>query len=106
VQCQGRGAPEEDGARMAMMRGATQVRDVAPPRHAAQADAQDVPPGYKRSEAGVIPEDWEAWPVGRMGEVITGKALAVYAPGAQRPYLRTKNVFDGRIDIDDVLTMP
>jgi type I restriction enzyme S subunit len=24
----------------------------------------------------------------------------------QRPYLRTKNVFDGRIDIDDVLTMP
>ncbi|MCA9643653.1 MAG: hypothetical protein KC492_23335, partial [Myxococcales bacterium] len=41
-----------------------------------------------------------------MGEVITGKALAVNAPGAQRPYLRTKNVFDGRIDIDDVLTMP
>jgi type I restriction enzyme S subunit len=32
--------------------------------------------------------------------------LAVNAPGRQRPYLRTKNVFDGRIDIDDVLTMP
>jgi type I restriction enzyme S subunit len=41
-----------------------------------------------------------------MGEVITGKALAVNAPGAQRPYLRTKNVFDGRIDVNDVLTMP
>jgi type I restriction enzyme S subunit len=41
-----------------------------------------------------------------MGEVLTGKALAVNAPGQQRPYLRTKNVFDGRIDIDDVLTMP
>ena len=32
--------------------------------------------------------------------------MAVNAPGLQRPYLRTKNVFDGRIDIDDVLTMP
>ena len=41
-----------------------------------------------------------------MGEVLTGKALAVNAPGKQRPYLRTKNVFDGRIAIDDVLTMP
>jgi type I restriction enzyme S subunit len=41
-----------------------------------------------------------------MGEVVTGKALAVNAPGKQRPYLRTKNVFDGRIDIEDVLTMP
>ncbi len=41
-----------------------------------------------------------------MGEVVTGKALAVNGPGQQRPYLRTKNVFDGRIDISDVLTMP
>ena len=41
-----------------------------------------------------------------MGTVITGKALAVDGPGELRPYLRTKNVFDGRIDIDDVLSMP
>lgn len=63
-------------------------------------------PGYKQTEVGVIPEDWEVCPVRHKGEVITGKALAVNAPGQQRPYLRTKNVFDGRIDIDDVLTMP
>lgn len=42
----------------------------------------------------------------QMGEVLTGKALAVNAPGQARPYLRTKNVFDGRIVIDDVLAMP
>lgn len=53
-----------------------------------------------------IPPGWKLCPVGRMGEVVTGKALAKNAPGAQRPYLRTKNVFDGRIDIEDVLTMP
>ena len=41
-----------------------------------------------------------------MGEVITGKALAVNGSGEPRPYLRTKNVYDGRIDIDDVLSMP
>ena len=66
----------------------------------------EVKPGYKLTEVGVIPEEWEISPVRQKGEVITGKALAVNAPGRQRPYLRTKNVFDGRIDIDDVLTMP
>lgn len=63
-------------------------------------------PGYKKTEVGVIPEDWELHTVGRMGEVVIGKALAADSPGEQRPYLRTKNVFDGRIDIEDVLTMP
>lgn len=62
--------------------------------------------GYKQTEVGVIPTDWEVWPVKRMGDVITGKALAARAPGKHRPYLRTKNVFDGYIDISDVLTMP
>lgn len=66
----------------------------------------NVKPGYKQSEIGVIPEEWEVLAVRQMGEVITGKALAANAPGKQRPYLRTKNVFDGRIDIEDVLSMP
>ena len=62
--------------------------------------------GYKRTEVGVIPEEWNVCSVRQKGEVTTGKALAANAPGIQRPYLRTKNVFDGRIDIDDVLKMP
>jgi type I restriction enzyme S subunit len=62
--------------------------------------------GYKQTEVGAIPEDWDVCPVHQKGEVITGKALAVNAPGTRRPYLRTKNVFDGRIDIADVLMMP
>jgi type I restriction enzyme S subunit len=75
-------------------------------RYRSAVEAVHMPSGYKQTEVGVIPEDWQVFPVGRMGEVLTGKALAVNAPGTQRPYLRTKNVFDGRIDIDDVLTMP
>ena len=40
------------------------------------------------------------------GTVLAGKALAVKAPGPLRPYLRTKNVLDGLIDLSDVLKMP
>jgi type I restriction enzyme S subunit len=66
----------------------------------------ELKPGYKQTEVGVIPVEWEVSTVRKKGEVLTGKALAASAPGRQRPYLRTKNVFDGRIDVSDVLTMP
>ena len=62
--------------------------------------------GYKQTEVGIIPDDWDPKPVGSMGDVCAGKALAAHAPGELRPYLRTKNVFDGRIDLGDVLQMP
>jgi type I restriction enzyme S subunit len=62
--------------------------------------------GYKPTDVGIIPQDWDVCPVGTMGDVRAGKALAVRGAGQQRPYLRTKNVFDGRIDLADVLRMP
>ena len=49
---------------------------------------------------------WEVRRVDEKGAVLAGKALAVNAAGPQRPYLRTKNVLDGAIDLSDVLTMP
>lgn len=51
-------------------------------------------------------EEWETKRVDERGNVLAGKALAVNAPGPLRPYLRTKNVLDGAIDLSDVLTMP
>ena len=66
----------------------------------------ELKPSYKQTEVGVIPEDWVVSSVGERGQVVAGKALAVNALGKQRPYLRTKNVFDGNIDIEDVLSMP
>jgi len=33
-----------------------------------QAGAEEVPPGYKRTEAGVIPEDWE---IRRLGDIVS-----------------------------------
>lgn len=49
---------------------------------------------------------WQVKRVDQRGDVLAGKALAVDAPGALRPYLRTKNVLDGAIDLSDVLQMP
>ncbi|MGW9427232.1 restriction endonuclease subunit S [Streptomyces decoyicus] len=49
---------------------------------------------------------WEYRRVAEMGEVLAGKALNVSGAGILRPYLRTKNVLDGRIDLEDVLWMP
>lgn len=50
--------------------------------------------------------EWEMQRVDKRGNVLAGKALAVKSPGPLRPYLRTKNVLDGAIDLSDVLTMP
>ncbi|WP_434299820.1 restriction endonuclease subunit S [Corallococcus exiguus] len=49
---------------------------------------------------------WETRRVDEMGEVLAGKALDIYGPGRLRPYLRTKNVLDGYIDLEDLLEMP
>jgi type I restriction enzyme S subunit len=51
-------------------------------------------------------EEWGVKRVDEKGNVLAGKALAVNAAGSQRPYLRTKNVLDGHIDLSDVRTMP
>jgi type I restriction enzyme S subunit len=45
-----------------MSSGATQVRDGSP-GYGAKANAQGVPPGYKRTEIGVIPMDWGCSPI-------------------------------------------
>jgi type I restriction enzyme S subunit len=50
--------------------------------------------------------NWESRRVAEMGDVLAGKALNVHGLGALRPYLRTKNVLDGQIDLEGVLQMP
>src|SRR5690606_10316894 len=40
--------------------------------YGAQTDTQDVPPGYKRTEAGVIPEDWGVDRFGNLCSVMRG----------------------------------
>lgn len=79
-------------------------RQIAKKRDVKQAATQQLLTGQTRLPG--FHGKWEEKRVDEWGEVLAGKALASHAPGPLRPYLRTKNVLDGRIDTDDVLEMP
>jgi type I restriction enzyme S subunit len=50
---------------------AIEVRE-ATPHNATYADAREVPPGYKTSEVGVIPADWDTARLGELGQALSG----------------------------------
>lgn len=59
-------------------------------------------PGYKQSDAGVIPDDWDAKPLGEIGDSLIG---LTYRPSEVRAYgtlvLRSSNVQNGALCFDD-----
>jgi type I restriction enzyme S subunit len=64
-------------------------------------------PGYKRTEVGIIPEEWEVSSVGREFSVQLGKMLdAEKNIGVSKPYLGNKSVQWERIDISGLSTVP
>ncbi len=66
-----------------------------------------IPPGYKQTEVGIIPEEWELSSVGREYEIKLGKMLdAEKNVGVAKPYLGNRAVQWDRIDISDLPTVP
>ncbi|MBS0474991.1 MAG: restriction endonuclease subunit S [Proteobacteria bacterium] len=64
-------------------------------------------PGYKRTEVGVIPKEWSVSTVGQEFEVRLGKMLdAEKNIGTPKPYLGNKAVQWGRIEHNDLPTVP
>lgn len=61
-----------------------------------------VKPGYKRSDLGPIPEDWDAIPLGRISDCLIG---LTYSPFDVRDFgtlvLRSSNIQGGRLAFDD-----
>jgi len=59
-------------------------------------------PGYKRSDVGVIPDDWDAKPLCKIGDSLIG---LTYRPSEVRKYgtlvLRSSNVQNGTLCFDD-----
>jgi len=59
-------------------------------------------PGYKRSDVGLIPDDWDAKPLGEIGDSLIG---LTYRPSEVRKYgtlvLRSSNVQNGTLCFDD-----
>jgi type I restriction enzyme S subunit len=67
----------------------------------------ELKPGYKQTEVGVIPEDWDVSTVGREFEIKLGKMLdAERNTGGPKPYLGNKAIQWGRIDFNDLPTVP
>ena len=67
----------------------------------------EVRPGYKQTEAGLIPEDWDVSTVGREFDIKLGKMLdSKKNVGVPKPYLGNKAVQWDRIDISDPPTVP
>ncbi len=64
-----------------------------------------VKPGYKRTEVGVIPEEWGIRPLAEVAEIRTGVAknanISVSNPVAVH-YLRVANVQDGYLDLSNM----
>ena len=62
---------------------------------------------YKRTEVGVIPEDWRVSSVGAEFTIQLGKMLdAAKNVGIAKPYLGNRSVQWGRVVLDDIATVP
>ena len=72
-----------------------------------RALAEEVPVGYKWTEVGVIPQDWRVSDIGTEFRVQLGKMLdAAKNSGVPKPYIGNRSVQWGRIDVDDIDTVP
>jgi type I restriction enzyme S subunit len=62
----------------------------------------ELKPGYKQSEIGVIPSDWDPVPLGKIGEALIG---LTYRPEDTGPHgtlvLRASNIQDDKLAFDD-----
>ena len=67
----------------------------------------DIPEGFKMTELGPLPEEWETTKLGDLFDIKQGKALSPeHRRGiSPRPFLRTANVFWGYLDLANVDSM-
>lgn len=66
-----------------------------------------LPPGYKKTEVGIIPENWEALNVEsisiKIGSGITPKGGSTGYKASGRPFVRSQNVGWGELRLDDLV---
>jgi type I restriction enzyme S subunit len=70
----------------------------------------EVAKGYKQTEVGVIPEDWNPAEVQSFAEVKSGKRLplgeSLSKSETGHPYIRVTDMFMGGVDINDIRHVP
>ncbi|MEW4569503.1 restriction endonuclease subunit S [Tautonia sp. JC769] len=66
-----------------------------------------IPEGFKLTEVGIIPEDWDITTVGAEFSIQLGKMLdAEKNTGVRKPYLGNRAIQWGRIDLSDISEVP
>jgi type I restriction enzyme S subunit len=63
---------------------------------------ENVPPGYKQTEVGVIPKDWAIQALDTLCDVRDGTHESPQFVSAGIPLVTSKNITTGHIDLDDV----
>ena len=63
----------------------------------------EVKPGYKQTEVGVIPEEWEVKRLGELASFVTSgsRGWAQFYSESGALFIRSQNVRDGRLSFDD-----
>ena len=65
-----------------------------------------IPAGYKQTEVGVIPSDWEVKFVEEISEVKSGKRLplgkSLTEQKTTHPYIRVVDMFQGGVSLGDI----
>lgn len=88
---------------------AMEVRDASA-GYALRLDMPVVPEGYKRTEVGVIPEDWNVVPLDCISLVTSGKRLPAGHYVTERetphPYIRVSDMYQGGVITNDIKYVP
>jgi type I restriction enzyme S subunit len=67
-------------------------------------------PGYKQTEAGVIPEDWEVKTIDQVSFVTSGKRLplgsSLVAQPTPHPYVRVTDMRPGTVELSEIKYVP
>lgn len=70
----------------------------------------ELKPGYKQTQVGVIPDDWDATPISSLLDDNTRITYGVVQPGKDDPtgvlFIRGGDVFDGTIDVEGLRRIP
>ena len=69
-----------------------------------------IPPGYKQTEVGVIPEEWEVKTIDQIAFVTSGKRLplgsTLVAQTTPHPYIRVTDMRPGTVELSEIKYVP
>ncbi len=75
-----------------------------------QSVIQTLPPGYKQTDVGTIPEDWEVKALDSVAHVTSGKRLplgsSLTVHETPHPYIRVTDMRPGTVSLADIMFVP